>query len=133
MTPQELASIHRRCFDLAPRPWTAAEFEDLLRGTGVFLLTRPHGFLMGRAIAGEAELLTLAVDPMHRRKRVGAELIAEFADAARARAAESCYLEVAADNGAALALYRQSGWIDTGRRRNYYRDGLDALTLRLEL
>ena len=66
MTPEDLAALHARCFD-SPRPWSADEIASLLAGRGTFLLEAPHGFLMGRAIAGEAELLTVAVDPQARR------------------------------------------------------------------
>lgn len=133
MTPEDLARLHQRCFDNTPRPWSTDEFSGLLASAGVFLLTRTHGFLLGRSIAGEAELLTLAVDPGHRRMGTGAALTTEFAVAARDLGAKTGFLEVAADNIGARALYRRLGWIEAGTRRGYYGAGLDALTLRLEL
>lgn len=133
MTPEALAQLHGACFTV-PRPWTAAEFAGLLDGPGVFLLTEgAEGFLMGRALAGEAELLTLAVAPAARRQGLGARLVARFLAEARARGAESAFLEVAAGNAAALALYLAAGFAQAGRRRGYYRgpDGHieDALVL----
>ncbi|MDB6176852.1 GNAT family N-acetyltransferase [Paracoccus sp. Z330] len=133
MTPQELAALHHLCFQSAPRPWSANEFAGILETRGAFLVTRPNGFLLGRAIAGEAELLTLAVDPRHRRLGTGAILSTEFAARARNQGAETAFLEVAADNIAARSLYQRMGWTESGRRRDYYGAGRDALTLRLEL
>ena len=132
MTPDQLSTLHARCFTI-PRPWSADEFAALLKTPGCFLLSRPDGFLLGRAIAGEAELLTLAVDPAARRKGTGRSLTQEFAVAARARGAEHLFLEVASDNLPAQALYAALGWQEAGRRPDYYAPGLDAIVMRLNL
>lgn len=133
MTPAALARLHAECFTV-PRPWSAAEFAGLLDGPGVFLLTEGDaGFLMGRALAGEAELLTVAVAPAARRRGLGARLVARFLAEARARGAQSAFLEVAAGNAAARALYAAAGFAEAGRRRGYYRgpggQAEDALVL----
>jgi ribosomal-protein-alanine N-acetyltransferase len=78
------------------------------------------GFVLGRAIAGEAELLTLAVDPDHRRGGLGRHLVRAFEGAAMTRKAEFAYLEVGADNPGAYALYLAMGYSESGRRPRYY-------------
>ena len=127
-----LAAIHAASF-VNPRPWSAPELRALLDGPGAFLLTEPGGFLIGRTVADEAELLTLAVAPDRRRGGIGAHLVAAFTAKAQARGATTAFLEVAADNSAALALYRCHGFTETGRRPRYYTDGpgapVDALVL----
>jgi len=131
-----MAALHARCFT-TPRPWSEAEFAGLLGQAGVFAATLPGGFALGRALAGEAELLTIAVAPEARRAGLGLRLMAEFAAAARARDAETAFLEVAAGNEAARALYARAGFTEAGRRRGYYHhpDGRreDALILTLPL
>lgn len=102
------------------RAWTSLEITDLINGVGGFAVHRADGFALGRAIAGEAELITLAVSSEARRKGEGRALLAAFEAAARDRDAETMFLEVAADNAAAHALYIASGWTETGRRRGYY-------------
>lgn len=136
MTPEALAALHARCF-LCPPPWTAQAFAALLAGPGVFLLTHPAadppeavGFLLGRAVAGEAEVLTLAVDPAVRRAGAGRALVAAFLAKARRRDAADAFLEVASDNVAARGLYAATGWHAAGRRPAYYGPGIDALVLR---
>jgi ribosomal-protein-alanine N-acetyltransferase len=119
MTPAELARLHAASFTV-PRPWDESEFRALIASPGVFLLTRDTGFLLGRSAAGEAEILTLAVDPAARRQGTGRALVADFLAEARARGAERAFLEVAADNAAAAALYRQAGFAEAGRRRGYF-------------
>ena len=114
--PAELAALHGACFT-APRPWSAAEFRDLLGQTGVFLVARPEGFALGRVVLDEAELLTLAVAPEARRQGIGAALLAEFCETAKTAGAARAFLEVAEGNAGALALYRREAWHEIGRRR----------------
>ena len=71
MTPDALASLHKLCF-VTPAPWDAASFAGFLADPLAFLLVEGDaGFLLGRAVAGEAELLTLAVAPEARRRGLG--------------------------------------------------------------
>ena len=65
-------------------------------------------------------MLTIAVAPEARRNGEGRALLDGFLRTARARGAGTAFLEVAADNAAALALYRRSGFAEAGRRRGYY-------------
>ncbi|SFR41004.1 GNAT family N-acetyltransferase [Litoreibacter janthinus] len=131
MTADDLAKLHAKCFE-TPRPWSAAEFSSF--EDSAFLLTSPNGFLLGRVVADEAELLTLAVDPVARRQGAARGLVDQFKGRAYAEGATVAFLEVAADNTAALALYHNCGFEDAGRRRGYYRrpdgSGLDALVMR---
>ncbi len=132
MTPVAMATLHAACFTV-PRPWTAAEIADLLTSPLVFCCAESGGFAMGRAVADEAELLTLAVDPAGRRQGLGRRLVAAFLAEARARNATRAFLEVVPDNDAAIALYRQAGFMPCGRRKGYYhpadRPALDALVM----
>lgn len=133
MTPEQLAALHARCLAL-PRPWSAAEFATVAADPLSFLLVEGDAaFLAGRAVAGEAELLTLAVAPEARRRGLGRRLVARFVYQARARGAAEAFLEVAADNAAAIGLYRAAGFALAGRRRDYYAPGADALVLRRPL
>ncbi|WP_394197106.1 GNAT family N-acetyltransferase [Litoreibacter albidus] len=131
MTPEAQAALHAKCFT-TPRPWSAAEFASLAPSS--FTLSHPHGFLLGRVVADEAELLTLAVDPAARRQGIARHLVETFKSTAAAQGASTAFLEVAADNTAAIALYRATGFEPAGRRRGYYRradaPALDALVLR---
>lgn len=119
MTPDEMSALHARGFPTC-RAWSGAEIAALIAAPGGFALTADHGFALGRAVAGEAELLTIAVDPAHRRRGAGRVLLAAFEAEAARRGAGAAFLEVAADNAAAIALYAAAGWRETGRRRGYY-------------
>lgn len=118
--PAAMAALHAACFE-APPPWSAADFAGLLDSPHVFALGDGAALALGRAVAGEAELLTLAVAPALRRKGRGAALLAAFEAEARARGAGIAHLEVDEANAAALALYLGAGWRQTGRRPGYLR------------
>ena len=132
MTPDRLAALHARCFT-RPRPWTVAEFANLLASPHAFLLTRPDGFLLGRLVVDEAEVLTLAVAPQSRRQGTARDLMDDFAATSRDRGATRAFLEVAGDNAPAQALYHGTGWRESGRRRRYYGPDLDAIVMALTL
>ena len=122
-----MAAIHAACFT-TPRPWSAAEIASILDSAFVFVLTEPSGFLIGRVVAGEAELITLAVDPNARKRGTGGRLVDGFLAEARARGAESVFLEVLASNLPAQSLYARKGFEQKGKRRGYYQtpDGCAA-------
>ncbi|MES2435021.1 MAG: GNAT family N-acetyltransferase [Pseudomonadota bacterium] len=132
MTFDEMAAIHAACFT-TPKPWSAAEIASTLDSAFAFVLTEPSGFLIGRVVAGEAELITLAVDPGARKRGTGGRLVDGFLVEARVRGAESVFLEVAANNLPAQSLYARKGFEPKGKRRGYYQtpagDRLDALVL----
>ena len=92
-------------------PSIVAECEDRLLG-----------FAMYRVVAGEGELLNLAVDPLARRTGVGRALLQEMM-----HLAEVWHLEVRESNAAAIALYDSLGFRQVGRRSGYYGDGEAAL------
>ncbi|WP_281824740.1 GNAT family N-acetyltransferase [Jannaschia rubra] len=131
MTPADMAALHGLCFSGTAR-WPAEAFARTLEGRGIFVVEAAGGFALGRAVADEAELLTFAVHPDRRRLGIGRDLLERFEAAARDRGAVSAYLEVAADNDAARALYAGAGWDVAGRRAGYYGAG-DALILRKAL
>ncbi len=119
MTPEQMAAIHRACFT-TPRPWSASEIAGLLDSRHCFACFAENSFLLGRAVAGEAELLTIAVSPDSQGRGIGAALIDLFLGAARQAQCEQAFLEVAANNPAAIHLYLKKGFTQTGQRPDYY-------------
>lgn len=133
--PQALAGIHAQAFD---HGWSAAEIATLLGAPGTFAVAEDRGFILVRAIAGEAEIITLAVTPTARRQGLARRLVEQAVVRALALEAETLFLEVADDNVPAMALYRGLGFEIVGRRRGYYArpngdPPTDALVMRLAL
>jgi ribosomal-protein-alanine N-acetyltransferase len=142
------AALHRQAFD---RAWTADEFRHLIEGPCTFALEAapqanktegealadPLGFIVARAVAGEAEILTLAVHPDARRRGLGRALVEGAASSSCGLGADALWLEVAVDNAAAIGLYEVMHFQIAGRRPHYYaRAGgarVDALVMRRRL
>ena len=137
------ARLHGLAFaPLGERLWTRQDMAELLASPGAVgwvaqSAERAIGFALCRVAADEAELLTIAVDPEERRRGAGRALLTAVIDHARTASARSLFLEVGADNPAALALYGKAGLQAVGHRKAYYRRGegppADAIIMRLTL
>ena len=127
LTPAQMAATHAAAFTQS-RPWSALEFAALLDSPLVFAAGDARCFALVRVIADEAELLTIASHPDHQRQGLARTVMDQWQSEAAERGAASGFLEVAADNSAALALYRACGFETSGLRRGYYKrtDGAAA-------
>jgi ribosomal-protein-alanine N-acetyltransferase len=119
-------------------PWSEATFHDLLRlRHAIFLVATAAprqsvcGYVIATAVAGEAEVLNLAVAPQSRGRGLGGRLLDAGLGTVRDRGAREVFLEVRESNAAALALYSSRGFAAVTRRAKYYRNPVeDALVLR---
>lgn len=88
-----------------------------------------QGFLVARALDKEWEIENMAVSGPARRHGLGTRLLGEFLDRARLADAEKVFLEVRESNRAARALYEKWAFVESGRRKGYYRGPAeDAIT-----
>jgi [ribosomal protein S18]-alanine N-acetyltransferase len=114
--------------------WSALDLVQLeATGTCVWV-DEEGGDLTGvvamRVVAGEAEILNLAVGAGWRKRGIGRRLMAAALQEATASGARRVFLEVRESNAGARAFYAGLGFSQDGRRRNYYRDPPeDALLL----
>ena len=135
-----IAALRAECF--GDDGWSGESVAALLRTPGTFVLIAewadgPAGFIVCRAAADEAEVLSIGVRPPRRGGGAGGRLL----DAALARLGDAgtgtVFLEVAVGNRAARALYASRGFAEAGRRPAYYArprgPAEDALILRLAL
>lgn len=119
-----VAQLHGRLFE---RPWTASSIRQLLEHAGslAFVVHADDsaeviGFIIGRVVVDEAELLTLGVHDAWQGRGLGRLLLEALCKAARQAQARRLYLEVAAGNVPALRLYERVGAREVGRRKGYY-------------
>ncbi|TRW14893.1 GNAT family N-acetyltransferase [Glacieibacterium frigidum] len=109
----------------------------LVRETAADGRGAPLGFSLCRRIVDESELLLVAVVPAARRRGIGGALLETAQRDARLRGSRTMFLEMRDGNAAASQLYRAQGFVEIGRRRDYYRgiDGNrhDAVTMRRPL
>jgi [ribosomal protein S18]-alanine N-acetyltransferase len=136
-----IAGLHTQLFN---PPWDEAGIRTLLDHPAstafVAMIGNPKsavGFVMGQIAADEAEILSIGVAEPWQRKGIGRRLVDGLARAVKKAEGRSIFLEVAADNPAALGLYRRLGFQEAGRRKDYYaRPGgksVDAMRLTLAI
>jgi ribosomal-protein-alanine N-acetyltransferase len=111
--------------------WTEWGFRELLGWRGVLALvseveSKACGFIIGRQVGEEAEILNLAVIPAKRRRGEGGALVEAALDEFRARHVSRVFLEVRESNESAIAFYAGRGFSKTGRRAGYYHDPEEA-------
>lgn len=130
-----LAEIHEQSF---AHGWGADELATLMnernviclaaRRTGVLGARRTIGFILGRYVADEAEILTVAVAPASRNRGTGRRLVEEAMRRLHRAGAKMLFLEVDEGNRAAVSLYHSLGFAEVGRRTGYYREAGKAAT-----
>jgi ribosomal-protein-alanine N-acetyltransferase len=134
-----LAALHGASFH---RGWSEDEFERLLLDRSVvthrvMIGRRPAGFIMSRIIAGEAEILSVAVAPARRGKGLARQMLNLHLRRLAALGTRTIFLEVDEGNVPARRLYQRAGFQAVGRREGYYADpagkNAAALVLRCEL
>lgn len=92
-----------------------------------------EGFALWRTLGAQGEILSFAVAPEARRRGLAGALLDAIVATAGERGVNELFLEVAARNEPALALYRSRGFSVVSVRTRYYRDGADALVLKKPL
>ncbi len=92
-----------------------------------------QGFVFWRSLGEEAEILSIGVAPAMRRRGGGRALLDEVIERARSEGVRKLFLEVDVANASAAALYASAGFERIGQRKRYYKNGGDALVMRLNL
>lgn len=140
-SPDDLDQVIKVMTAAFPEPygeaWTRSQCAGILPMAGVALIVARDGgesaigFSLFRTIAGDSELLLLAVDPLCRRQGIGRSLLNHFIAQATKDGASRIHLEVR-DGNPATRIYEAAGFEQVNRRRNYYRGPserqFDALT-----
>ena len=125
----KLSALHTACFP--EKSWTEKDFSELKK-SGAEIIMSDNSFLVYRPAADEVEILTIGVLPDLRRTLIATALLNVMENEVKKSGARAIFLEVAADNDAALSLYEKNGYTRIGIRPEYY-DGTDAITMRKTL
>lgn len=121
------------------RPWTRRHFQDEMEspGSSPVVAETPDkevaGYLCLKQVLDEAEILDVAVDPAFRGRGIGRALVDRAVLFCRERKLNLLCLEVRVGNHEAIALYRRLGFLEVGRRKNYYENGDDAILMDLSV
>lgn len=131
-----LAALERGVFS---DPWTVVQLRTATDCPGAIALVAEDdgaivGYVLGRVIVDEGEILSIATVAERRREGTGRRLLNAIMAAMVERGAHAAWLEVRMSNEVARAMYLSAGFATAGVRPGYYRQPVeDALVLRCEL
>lgn len=131
----QIAELERICFS---DPWSAQSIATELDNSLSFWLVAADGekvvgYVGSQTVLDGSDMMNIAVAPDFRRKGLAEALVNALIDCLRQRKSRCLILEVRVSNTPAITLYEKLGFVEIGRRKNYYRNPKeDALILRKE-
>ena len=140
MVPEDAAAVEtveKACFAM---PWSRESFwREAANEHTLYLLAIDEEAPEEKQVIGyvgcwisfeEAQITNVAVAPAYRGRHVGTEMMAELIRRVKEKGVTALTLEVRPSNEPALALYRNYGFKEAGRRPHYYSDnGEDAIIM----
>lgn len=136
--PSDFNKIAMIEFELQTDAWQAsALYEMNAQATlgfgvlGAYLEDKLVGYLVYQCL-DVAEILRLGVKKSHQKQGIAKQLMQTWLALPPIKQADSCLLEVRADNMPAIALYTAFGFVQIAVRKGYYKDkdgACDALIL----
>lgn len=141
MTPAHLdqvEALERTIF--ASEAWSRPLLEEMCAAPGAVALAAVSedgavlGYASAQVVLDEGHINNMAVRPQSRRQGIASALMEALERMAREQKLIFLTLEVRASNAAAIALYTGHGYVQAGRRKNYYSHPKeDAILMTLEL
>ena len=133
---RDLASIYLIENQSFTKPWKQISFlRELQLPFSLFYVAESKKEIIGYTIAwnvkSEIQLNKIAVKPEFRLNGIGTALL-QFLIAKVPPAAQELHIEVREHNHSALAFYRKNGFVEIGRRKNYYLRE-DAILMKKEI
>lgn len=105
-------------------PWPESVLRRYLARPGSVQVLEQQGRVLAYAVntlvAGEAELLMIAVAPTEQGRGYGRMLMEHLQQQLEEQQAEQWFLDVRASNAAAIGLYESLGFCQAGCRPGYY-------------
>lgn len=131
----QVAALEKLCFS---DPWSENSVGSEIGNPLSFWLvavdgSQVIGYVGSQTVCEESDMMNIAVHPDMRRQGIAEKLIDELILGLQKRGSHCLSLEVRASNEPAKALYEKLGFLQVGRRPNYYRNPReDALIMRKE-
>ena len=131
-----IAELEKVCFS---DPWSESSIASELNNPLSYWLVAEFdgevaGYVGSQSVLDAADMMNLAVSPKYRKQGIGQELVKNLVHHLQHNNVIALLLEVRVSNTPALVLYEKMGFVQVGRRPNYYHHPReDALILRKEL
>ena len=122
--------------DTSAHSWGQKDFESALNSDNqICYLMENTGFILLQKVLDEAEIIMIWISPTMRGMGHGVRLLEYAINELQKHGIKNLFLEVAENNQNAIKLYQKSGFIEIGRRKDYYKTDdnclIDAITMNL--
>ena len=112
------------------RPWTETGFFTfLIREDALFLAAEEDGKILGYCgvvmVQDEGDITNVAVAKERQNQGIGKLLVEKLIEKTQEAGVTQLYLEVRASNERAIHVYEKMGFVQNGRRKNYYEDPVE--------
>lgn len=130
MTAEDLDAVAGMESENFTTPWKKDDFDDLLdcddRGC---MVAEEEGEIVGcvvyHDILGDVDITNVQVKEAFRGRGIGRKLMEAALEKARSVGGKEFTLEVRASNKAAISLYESLGFVEEGKRKNFYSDPVE--------
>lgn len=128
----EVVAIDQASFSL---PWPPRSFQFELaensasRAWVIEVNYKIVAMIVSWFIIDELHIATIATHPEHRQQGFGKKILLHALQAAREEGAVRAFLEVRAGNPPAIRLYESFGFVEDGRKKEYYKDNNEDAVL----
>ena len=118
LSPFQLAELHKLC---SPgESYSEQSMRDFLNNDKYLIFSNKSSLAITHMFQEIAEIITLAVNPLHRKSGLGSKLLKEIIKIAKTRNCTKIFLEVSSQNFVAIRLYKNAGFKTIYVRKNYY-------------
>ncbi len=137
-TPDDVPAISRAEEAIFPDPWSYTDVLTTVTSNGAMCYVAKGddgallSYIIGRTVMPEGEIYRIATLPEYRKRGIAYRLLDYALKTERGHGLESVFLEVREKNFAARNLYKAYGFIEIGKRKNYYRDPSDDAVLMMK-
>lgn len=132
--PKDIPTVHNIEWECFSDSWSEKTLQSTMNEKGHSLFVAEEdgdviGYGVTRQVLDECEILRIAVKKDSRKKGAGNLLMGFMVNSAVSNGAQLFFLEVREHNIPAIALYRKHGFIESGLRKEYYKDPVESAVL----
>jgi len=141
MTWEDITPVVAIEVEVTAAPWSPEQFQQSLEQHQCWVIcgagtdnNQPIGFMVTATVVDQAEIFNIAIDPQYQGHKLGSKLLSHVLQSLP-DSIESVLLDVRVSNFPAIRLYFNYGFIEVGRRRDYYRTEFgreDAILMTLQ-
>ena len=115
--------------------WSVKMFERLLNNNSnesIWVYEKESfifGFIIDLRLDDEINILNIAIDKAHQKRGYGSNMLLDYLSIVPEKS--TIFLEVNENNNDAISIYKKHCFKKINKRKSYYKDGSDAIIMKL--